>query len=280
MERIIQTVLALGGDLFGETMFKELRCSPNVSRGQVILQCRLDPPMIPVLVNLVRSVAAPFGRGTRVSPPTTTQGKSVLNITAPYSPEEPPIVIEITPLRRAIWNQEGVRFDVHLLAMSNFSVFCRMDYPELEHISCKVGWLLNRVHQKRFALLDNDGMSPKKLAGVMAQASSMIEDGWHMDDMIHGKNAWVVSKWQDTKDTRVKEPEGAVDPHHDECAICKEDFEPNDIVVNLRCNHSFHVRCKQACGGMEQWLLTQETDSCPMCRAAVASSLKVGQLEA
>ena len=44
----------------------------------------------------------------------------------------------------------------------------------------------------------------------------------------------------------------------DECAICLETFEEDENIIQLNCNHIFHLQC------IDDWLQIQE--NCPVCR--------------
>ena len=46
-----------------------------------------------------------------------------------------------------------------------------------------------------------------------------------------------------------------------QCIICMEEFEKNEIVKLLPCEHIFHKNC------IKQWLLKQKT--CPFCKAEI-----------
>lgn len=43
----------------------------------------------------------------------------------------------------------------------------------------------------------------------------------------------------------------------DSCAVCLNDFEENDLLRRLPCNHSFHVTC------VDKWL--KQNKNCPLC---------------
>jgi len=45
------------------------------------------------------------------------------------------------------------------------------------------------------------------------------------------------------------------------CSICLDNFEENENISTLKCNHSFHNKC------IEAWLDTNFT--CPMCRLSL-----------
>ena len=44
----------------------------------------------------------------------------------------------------------------------------------------------------------------------------------------------------------------------DECAICLEMFEEDENIIQLNCNHIFHLHC------IDDWL--QRKENCPVCR--------------
>jgi hypothetical protein len=49
--------------------------------------------------------------------------------------------------------------------------------------------------------------------------------------------------------------------HFTECIICKQDFEKEDIVVNLNCNHIYHKVC------INEW--NKYKQECPICRLPI-----------
>jgi|UniRef100_A0AC35G746 E3 ubiquitin-protein ligase RNF11 len=51
----------------------------------------------------------------------------------------------------------------------------------------------------------------------------------------------------------------------DECAICMIDFEPEEEIRRLPCNHVYHVKC------IDDWLIRSFT--CPSCMEPVDSAL-------
>lgn len=50
----------------------------------------------------------------------------------------------------------------------------------------------------------------------------------------------------------------------DNCVICREEYQPNQTVRQLRCQHEFHRKC------IDQWL--EEKQICPICRQEVEIS--------
>lgn len=48
---------------------------------------------------------------------------------------------------------------------------------------------------------------------------------------------------------------------HQECSVCISDFQKEEIVVILSCNHVYHKNC------VEEWIKTKS--NCPYCRKSV-----------
>ncbi|XP_051982889.1 RING finger protein 150a [Xyrauchen texanus] len=53
----------------------------------------------------------------------------------------------------------------------------------------------------------------------------------------------------------------------DNCAVCIEDYKPNDVIRTLPCRHVFHKNC------VDPWLLEHRT--CPMCKMNILKALGI-----
>ncbi|XP_055060344.1 RING finger protein 150a isoform X3 [Misgurnus anguillicaudatus] len=53
----------------------------------------------------------------------------------------------------------------------------------------------------------------------------------------------------------------------DNCAVCIEDYKPNDVVRTLPCRHVFHKNC------VDPWL--QDHRTCPMCKMNILKALGI-----
>ena len=49
------------------------------------------------------------------------------------------------------------------------------------------------------------------------------------------------------------------------CLICLDNFEDIEIIINLKCNHTFHNKC------LETWL-SHYNNKCPTCRMEIGKS--------
>ena len=57
----------------------------------------------------------------------------------------------------------------------------------------------------------------------------------------------------------------------EQCAICRMEFEPDDVIRILPCRHAEHAAC------LDQWLLINR--SCPLCQQDVAPRADAAQAE-
>ncbi len=46
-----------------------------------------------------------------------------------------------------------------------------------------------------------------------------------------------------------------------ECCICLEKYEKNEIIMELACNHNFHEKC------IKEWM--NKNNNCPQCREII-----------
>ncbi|KAM9269803.1 E3 ubiquitin-protein ligase RNF128 [Cariama cristata] len=65
----------------------------------------------------------------------------------------------------------------------------------------------------------------------------------------------------------LKQGDKETDPDGDSCAVCIEQYKPNEVVRILTCNHLFHKNC------VDPWLLEHRT--CPMCKCDILKVLGV-----
>jgi hypothetical protein len=192
--------------------------------------------------------------------------------------------------------------------------------------------LVTRIHESRFCIMPLDvdlveenenedaaetqsenSKIAKLDADAMSKATVLIGHGWKMDDWLDGPNGWVVSRWIDISSTRRSvvhshpssslkaHPSSSLKAHpsslkaHSNCPLCYEKFDEQDIVVNLPCNHNFHVNChcdspghpgspdrpipstsyenNSIKSGLCAWLSTGHV-TCPCCRAHIRAKPK------
>jgi hypothetical protein len=139
----------------------------------------------------------------------------------------------------------------------------------------------DRIKDTTFCSLENSYLkTPEQVIGLIDRALRLVMRGWIMDDMLLGDKTWVLSQWNvlsnELKMVRKKYDKNKYDQMvcNAECAICNEEFNPTDTVINTRCNHNFHwndmcatylpnksIRCK----GLKEWVKRGKI-TCPVCR--------------
>ncbi|XP_078544792.1 E3 ubiquitin-protein ligase RNF128 isoform X2 [Lissotriton helveticus] len=65
----------------------------------------------------------------------------------------------------------------------------------------------------------------------------------------------------------LKQGDVEASPDGDSCAVCIDNYKPNDVVRILTCNHFFHRAC------IDPWLLEHRT--CPMCKCDILKALGI-----
>ena len=203
-----------------------------------------------------------------LQPPQTQAGSSVL--------------LHLHTGARLDWRVRWAMFDVDLLTVDSDRLGLRMTTPALRALTVdRLGHVIGRVHEARFCLLDGPARPGVAAAAAMRVAAAMVADPrreWAMDDTLGGPQAWVAARWSRLvgapQTVRPSRPPHAPPLARDaSCALCQEPFAPQDVVINLPCNHNFHAACptlQGGQGGLCVWLDGHGT--CPSCRAATTTS--------
>ena len=223
-------------------------------------------------------------------------------VVLPGAPEPRALRLRAVGAPRRLWRMQppSAAFDVDLVAMDSDRTYLRGTTPALRHVPAdRLDLVLARVRAGRFCALDSaaPGLAGAAMADAARRAHAMLTDParpWHMDDALAGRAAWVAARWArlrlDPGSVRVASlltataaalagpavaplaaaaaahaPPGA----HDACALCQERFEPEDVVVNLACNHNFHAFCGDGAHGLCAWMAAAgaAAPTCPCCRA-------------
>ncbi|XP_057187272.1 RING finger protein 150a isoform X3 [Triplophysa rosa] len=69
----------------------------------------------------------------------------------------------------------------------------------------------------------------------------------------------------------IRKGDKETESEFDNCAVCIEDYKPNDVVRILPCHHVFHKNC------VDPWLLEHRT--CPMCKINILKTLGIPDYE-
>jgi hypothetical protein len=273
LARIVSLIKALRGDVFGE--FVTLGLVQGDFDSVTCLDCRLPAEALPGFAPVLRLDYA-------VTSDADEDASSMWNVRFQvHLGQGPPVKLRVIAARRATWRLSGNALDLDLVAVDGDNMYVRYHTPALRVLSDRLSYLVTRIRHRRFCLLD---ATPANLehGRQMRRAAKLVNvGGWHMDDMLGGRATWVVALWgvltrnpdcvrlaaslsaaQATSDSNACQ--------HSDCPLCHEAFAPSDVVVNLSCNHNFHVNCPTSSGtqnGLSTWL--DEHDTCPCCRAKV-----------
>jgi hypothetical protein len=152
-----------------------------------------------------------------------------------------------------------IHFDWNMITLSRDRLSIRRPFPKsLKYTGDVMTAVIARIINSKFCIMpltvelhdeDEDAADTthnskvaKLDANAMRKATCLVENGWKMDDWLDGSNGWVVSRWIDLLGTRnFTQPPSL--KTHSSCPLCYERFAEDDIVVNLPCNHNFHVNC-------------------------------------
>jgi hypothetical protein len=192
------------------------------------------------------------------------------------------IILEVAIMTRYDWNRMPCDLDVNLFAENSNSRYVRTDYQILQRFPDRYDFLVNRIQQMRFCVIDFSVCKSIILTREFVEkASAMVSKGWTMDDMIWGQDTWVINRWityqMRPTDVRVMHNADKIERMlgQDECILCNERFTPTDIVFNTRCNHNFHWGpCHNSnenglkCRGLVEWVRRDKL-TCPCCRTSM-----------
>jgi hypothetical protein len=145
-------------------------------------------------------------------------------------------------------------------------------YPQKNEITLDA--ILPRIMYKKFCFVKKIHQLELHMNNIN-EAIRMIRNGWVMDDYCQGKNSCVLVKWANIKNNNYR-LKYTVDEYQNiyeqtQCAICGSDFNECDIVINTKCNHTFHYICNSQTAssldelGLRNWI-TNYNNNCPTCR--------------
>lgn len=181
-----------------------------------------------------------------------------------------PIKININTMTKKLFKATLSEFDVDLLAEDDASMYVRNCPMAIRCSMDKINLIKDRICRKRFCLTDH--ITPltcsKQITYTIEKAVDMVSNDWLMDDFFLKEKSWIVAKWCNIVNRGLEIRQATDMKKCDECCICQEKFNTNDIVVNTVCNHNFHWSCHTTGdpNGLSQWVKGQNKTSCPFCR--------------
>ena len=182
------------------------------------------------------------------------------------------IELSVTPYSSGDAPNSQSAFDLDMLTMSSSAIYTSLAKTH-RMPRMPLGVLITRCREKRFSHMDTYG-DPNVQALAMARAAKLLSNGYTMDDFAYGRVSWVVSEWGNINLSRrpLANKPLTIHPVNElssiqQCAICCDYFKHDDLVVNLACNHNFHVGPFK-CGGITSWLARGD-GRCPCCRKSI-----------
>ena len=102
----------------------------------------------------------------------------------------------------------------------------------------------------------------REYVAVNNRIDTIITDTSSIPELIHNNFIYEKNKIISIRGTESTNPIIDNQVENDECCICLEKFEKNDVLYpGLLCKHKFHSKC------LNQWLSFNNT--CPTCRIEV-----------
>jgi hypothetical protein len=105
---------------------------------------------------------------------------------------------------------------------------------------------------QRFSSPGNDDAHPQPGQDVKVGVSGSILD--------------MLPTWEVTPEDMQRFSSPGNDEKKTRCTICLEDYALRETIRSLPCLHLFHTKC------IDQWL-TEQSDTCPICRRSVHDTL-------
>ena len=159
-----------------------------------------------------------------------------------------------------------VMFDIDSIRLSRSNLYVTASGSPPKLLS-----IMDRARKRRFSLLpDPRDQTTNAHADAMAVAEARVASNasWIMDGSV--ESPWIVNRWSVFSMLPYVPRQHVDTSKFDQCPICCEHFVGDDIVVNLRCNHNFHLACSKPDrkSGISAWL-AQDRSTCPCCRAEI-----------
>lgn len=173
--------------------------------------------------------------------------------------------------------------DVNLLVSNGTAIYVRPDAVlSFTAMSNKIDHVMKRVRSNRFGLVRLPAFPPTSVLKVLNRCHDLVQAGWTMDDAYIGKSSAVINTWRNFKTQDVRnaftpqEKESLVS--QDQCSLCQDTFQDDDIVLNTSCNHNFHWVCHSddrttRMSGISSWFHLKRDFACPFCRQAAVNYL-------
>lgn len=263
METIVNYIKAFSGDLYGPIVF---------DRNSKTINCRIDQWLLPSFLNILSLEFKITNDQVIISFPILYT--SVSCIIQPYNIKLHVILIDKKTFQFIVPDLE-----FYLLTEDASSTYIRCtNLSSMRFIVDKLSFIKKRIENKRFSntqrVLFQIPSDSSKVTKTVENAIDYVQNDWLMDDLMLGRDAWVVMKWgsfiKDPTTIRSTLPDSKINAmiNNNECSLCHEKFLENDIVINTTCHHTFHWICSEG-KGLKTWVHENKMNCCPCCRATM-----------
>lgn len=276
VKRIANAITMLKGDLYGDYVHRMVG-GWNMYAPVTKLQCRMDIHTYKDLLNLLHldyQVTCKVHCRKWLVEPTPD---------APAAQTFHPILLSIHVLWKECWRGRPIELDCEMLVRDQYNIYLRSFLSECLPQRFRLEYYMERSQERRFCLYDTrerfKGSHEEAYyayAKALRKAYEKVQEGWTMDDAMLGDASFVISSWGtllkqlDAIRTRCRNAGQRKWQllQNSTCSLCQEAFKPEDRVVNLPCNHTYHYYCQEASteGGVHAWIVKRGKCTCPMCR--------------
>lgn len=173
--------------------------------------------------------------------------------------------------------------DANLLVSNGTALFVRPDAVlSFAAMPNKIDHVMKRVRSHRFGLVRLPMFPPTSVLKALNKCHDLVRDGWVMDDAYIGKSSAIINTWKSFTTQGIRTAytpqEKEVMVSQDQCSLCQETFQADDIVLNTCCNHNFHWVCQSddratRMSGISSWFHLKRDFACPFCRQAAVAFL-------
>lgn len=260
---IISLIKTFDGDIWGDYIFDNCKLK-NVSN----ILCRIDKSFVHIFLRFICQKYRIIEQNTEGN---EKDEKNLYLLSHSHKIEELKyFMLHIKTVNRDVLSEIIPDFDINGISENNECQWIRNRMPLFDNNGDKYNYIKNRIIEKKFCLLTR-----RNTIKNIENAISLLNKGYVMDDYLLKNDTWIVAQWHlfvmKTQTIRTTSNNNYYNfIKNDECYICQTKFQPQDIIINLRCYHNFHWKCCNFNNsGLCEWLKNQAKNDCPNCRCQI-----------
>lgn len=259
MKDLIHFIKTFDGDIWGDYIFSD--SIENIND----IYCRIDKNLIHIFMRVLSEKYYIIPKFISEF----TEENYYLLTNVDNLEEYKSINLYIKTIKKTELSEMVPDFDINSISENNECQWIRKNIPSIQYHGDKYTFIKNRIKEKKFCTIHNFNLIKN-----IENAIILIKKKWIMDDYFFKNNTWIVSYWFNfivlTKIIRTASNDHDRVGQNNECIICQTKFLPNDIIINLKCFHTFHWKCYNFTnGGLYEWIKIQSKKNCPTCRRSL-----------